>query len=78
MTSPTVGVIPSGEAGASLKAAIESRIVSGEWPTGYRLPGERIRRRDAARPPVGSTDHGAGSPRRPIRAAIHNAQRQQT
>ncbi len=41
MASPTTGIIPSGEAGASLKAALESRIVAGEWPAGYRLPGER-------------------------------------
>lgn len=41
MTSSSVGLIPSGEAGASLKAALESRITSGEWPAGHRLPGER-------------------------------------
>lgn len=41
MATHTVGSIPTGEAGAALKTAIESRIVSGEWPIGHRLPGER-------------------------------------
>lgn len=33
--------IPSGDAGDALKAELEQRIASKEWPVGYRLPGER-------------------------------------
>ncbi len=45
MMRPTVpaflGTIPLGEAGAALKIEIEARITAGDWPAGFRLPGER-------------------------------------
>lgn len=45
MTAPEHGddvtATPTRDAGAGLKAEIESQIFTGTWPPGFRLPGER-------------------------------------